>query len=300
MATFSTKISNLINKMNSTKGLSTISGYKAASQEIDSTISLMSAASSNLGVGLTTFFTDLGLGANGEGINLMKGNSFSDSIPEEFVYKQIRAYIWENLEHYSNSDKSISTLENRVNTFVNKCNEIENGYDDFLDSYEPPETSGGGSSEGGEGESPPSPMEIYWGQVFSGFQLSLNSVNSAAGTISSSASGITGAINNWINLGLEASINISKAQNIYGFKKIDINGTDLYTIFEQKTDYVSLYASGYASMFRKVKIIVDNFPEDRPITELNNEIRDTILRDLNIASRSQSILNQIKGYFGNL
>ena len=104
--------------------------------------------------------------------------------------------------------------------------EIENGYDDFLDSYEPPETSGGGSSEGGEGESPPSPMEIYWGQVFSGFQLSLNSVDSAAGTISSSASGITGAINNWINLGLEASINVSKAQNIYGFKKIDINGTD--------------------------------------------------------------------------
>ena len=132
MATFSTKISSLINKLNSVKTLTTISGYAAAETEIDSTVSLMSTASSNLGVGLTTFFTDLALGTNGEGINLMKGNSFSDSIPDEFVYNQVRSYIWENLEHYSNSEKSISNLETLIDSFVSKCNQIDSVYDEFL------------------------------------------------------------------------------------------------------------------------------------------------------------------------
>jgi len=195
-----------------------------------------------------------------------------------------------------------------VNAFVDKCNQIEAGYEEFLENYIPPKTGGSGGSGGGGGDSeggedapsPPSPMEVYWGQEFSGFQLSINSVNLAVGVISSSASGITGAINTWLELGLEASITVSKAQGIYGFKQTMINGTDLYSIFEQKTEYVGLYAANYTNMFKRVKVIVDNFPEDRPITELNNEIRDTILRDLNIASRSQTILDQIKGYFGNL
>ena len=239
-----------------------------------------------------TFFNDLNLGTNGDGINLIKGNSFCELIPQEYVYSEIRKFLWEKLPLYHNGPKFFLIIQDNINVFEEYIIQIESQYKEYQQN--PPT-----SNDPGVPPTQPS-IDEFWNiyNIESTYQNKLTILQTSIEHQNQLIESFENLINQWLDLGLNSAISVSIALSINGFDRININNNDnLFEILGNNLSLVSQYSNKLTSSYELVLKIKND--SNIPDNEKANEIKKEVLNILQVKNTSQNILQQMDQFFQN-
>lgn len=145
------------------------------------------------------FFNDLDLGDLGEGLNLLKGNSYCGFIPQEYIYLNFRSLFWENLESYTEGASFAQQINEQVDLISKTAAETERKF----------------KAEDGT-----------WTTEKAKLESQLNSLESQLKGIQSAGNAVYTAIVDWLALGNEVMIKHSLYLNVYYFPDVVINSDE--------------------------------------------------------------------------
>ena len=276
-------------------------------------------------LGMECFINDLSVDERyGEGLNLIKVNSFCDTIPPEFNYSKVREIVWDNMDKYANAVSIATTIRNSVTTINAIIDSLQIKYKNFLNTYTPPPPA----VEGGTETPPPDPLTVFWENStdVGDFKTKVSELISFVNQSKELFVGLRKNIEEWIALGGEALSKIMLAQQVNNQSETEIGNKTIGDFLKNNADFFGEISPGIGGAIPIVdeskefvknnsepdqvesETIGDDFDEYGPKAsiektirgnrpDINEIIKQKVLEQMNIKNRSNVFLNRITEIF---
>lgn len=282
---YTDSINEIASRINEIKSTDVISSYPPAVLLFDNFInSDLPTLSGGVLTAYSTYFNDLSI-PNGDGLNLLKGNSFCQLIGDDYIYPSIRQILWDNISIFSSGEYIKTKFNNTILNLSSYVQTLQGEYSDYIPD-EPP-----------IGATTPSKtkIEMFWEEKgISELESHFSPVKSMYSSVNSNINSVTSTIETWISYGLSVSFSVAMAQNIFAFKKINMKDETLFNVFNAEKDSVNIYSPPLCNFLNIVNGVLEKYSEADNIPD---KIRKAVLEDMNVKKVSTDLYQILSSNF---
>lgn len=282
-------INTVISRINNIKTFEVISSYTPALTMFAEFVTTdLQSLSPRILYAYSIFFNDLSI-SNGEGLNLLKGNSFCQTIGDEYTYPAVRKIMLDNISSFTNGEYIEKKFDQTIKDLLTYVQNLQTEYTTYTPSDQP---SSGNKTK----------IELFWEEKgIANLTNFFSSLKNILSTLISSINSISTTIETWLTYGLTISFNIAMAQNVFSFMKINVGDEKtLFDYFNLEKNNINIYSPSSCEFLNVINTVLAQYPDEKNIPE---KIKIALLIHLDVKNTSlglyQTVLSNFNYLFGD-